>query len=240
MRYIPTTASTVEALKKQAKRLQRQHGGKRAEALDRAARSAGYDHWHHVTLCLGAGTNDETIAALDKECQLVLDAASADRTKIIVTGPELLADPLILFSALGDAWMLEPTEGLQSCLRFRGEVQPRSFASRNGRVEIAWDGSFELDGPFFRIQSGHPVVGDRVIGGYPLGELREIIDKASPERRYADVFLQPDAQELTPELIEELVGRGWDRDQLRKEASRGMRYLPSRDSLVMTPIHGRA
>ena len=181
MRYIPTTAAGVDVMKKQAKRLQAQRGGKRAENLDQVARAAGYDHWHHVTLCLASGTNDETIAALETECQLVLDAANAGATKIILTGPELLAQPLILFSALGDAWMLEPTEGLQSCLRFGGEVQPSSFASRNGRVEIAWDGTFDLEGAFFRIESGHPAIGTRAIGGYPLDLIREAIDRDAPK-----------------------------------------------------------
>jgi hypothetical protein len=238
MRYIPTTAAAVAVMKKQAKRLQAQRGGKRAENLDRVARIAGYDHWHHVTLCLASGTNDETIAALEAECQLVLDAASAGVTKIILTGPELLAQPLVLFSARGDAWMLEPTEGLQSCLRFGGEVQASSFASRNGRAEIAWDGTFELEGAFFRVESGHPAIGVQVIGGYPLDLVREAIDRGSPERRYEDVFGQGDARELTSEFIEELVLQGWKRDQLEEGAGRGMRYLPSRDSLVLTPQHG--
>lgn len=51
MRYIPTSAATVDSLKKQAKKLQRTGGGKHVDLLDRVARGAGYDHWHHVTLC---------------------------------------------------------------------------------------------------------------------------------------------------------------------------------------------
>ena len=51
MRFIPTTPDKVEALKKQAKRLQRTGRGKHTELLDRVARGAGYEHWHHVLIC---------------------------------------------------------------------------------------------------------------------------------------------------------------------------------------------
>ena len=43
MRYVPTSAATAEALKKQAKKLQRKSGGKHAGLLDRIAHGAGYN-----------------------------------------------------------------------------------------------------------------------------------------------------------------------------------------------------
>ena len=51
MRAIHTPDAIVESLRKKAKKLQRNGAGKHTELLDRVARSAGYDHWHHVTLC---------------------------------------------------------------------------------------------------------------------------------------------------------------------------------------------
>ncbi len=65
MRFIKTTPAQVEALKKQAKCIQRNGGGKHADLLNRVARSAGYDHWHHVCLCLA---ETEQIRALGSSC----------------------------------------------------------------------------------------------------------------------------------------------------------------------------
>jgi hypothetical protein len=51
MRYLPTPDEVVERLKKQAKKLQRSGAGKHSDLLNRAAKQAGYDHWHHVVKC---------------------------------------------------------------------------------------------------------------------------------------------------------------------------------------------
>ena len=77
MRFIPTTAEAVESLKKQAKKLQRKSGGKHTEALDRVARGAGYNHWHHVTLCLNQGSKSNPFDALKAECALMIEAAAS-------------------------------------------------------------------------------------------------------------------------------------------------------------------
>ena len=110
MRFIHTTATTVESLKKQAKKLQRKAGGKHADALDRVAHGAGYSHWHHVTLCLTQSSAASSFEALQAECSLVIKAAREGVTKLVMTGPEVLSRPLILFAWEGDAWMLEPEE----------------------------------------------------------------------------------------------------------------------------------
>lgn len=49
MRYLPTPDEVVERLKKQAKKLQRSGAGKHSDLLNRIAKQAGYDHWHHVS-----------------------------------------------------------------------------------------------------------------------------------------------------------------------------------------------
>ena len=48
MRYIPTSDAVVERLRKQAKKVQRSGGGKHTDLLNKVAKAAGYDHWHHV------------------------------------------------------------------------------------------------------------------------------------------------------------------------------------------------
>lgn len=53
MQHIPTTATAAEKLKRQAKTLRKTTGSSLAVALDAVAKQNGYDHWKHVTDCLG-------------------------------------------------------------------------------------------------------------------------------------------------------------------------------------------
>ena len=131
MRYIPTSAATVDSLKKQAKKLQRKAGGKHADLLNRVAKSAGYDHWHHVTLCVKQAEAQRGLGALEAECEAAVRAARDGRDVIVLTGPEVVAVPLILLASQGDAWLLDPEENLALCLMFRGERMKWSFRGRS-------------------------------------------------------------------------------------------------------------
>lgn len=233
MRYIPTSTATVDSLKKQAKKLQRRGGGKHSDLLNRVARGAGYDHWHHVTLCQRETEEQEGFGRLNAEIDLIIRAADAGESKIIVTGPEMVTVPLVLFASQGDAWMLDVTEGSAMCLIWRGEVLERGIRDAGRHIEIAWDGSFSLIGDAFTVETDHADIGTRAIHGYPLRELREAIDSAqSFDKRLSLIFGQEGAQELTPELVEALVAQGWQRDVLEAGVQDGARYSPSRNSLL--------
>lgn len=233
MRFIPTSAATVESLKKQAKKLQRKVGGKHTEALDRVARGAGYNHWHHVTLCLKEASTKNAFDTLQAECDLVIKAAQNGKPLLVMTGPEILDRPLILFACEGDAWMLEPEDNMALCLMFHGERQPFEIQDQPTQIKIGWDGTFELAGDFFTVQTNHATIGSRAIAGFPLDDLRKLIDRAqSVQRRIQDVILQTDAIDLTPEIISELVRSGWNEEDLHKNARAGARYSPSRNSLL--------
>lgn len=239
MRYIPTSAGTVDSLKKQAKKLQRKAGGKHAEQLNRVAKSAGYDHWHHVTQCLQQTEAKTGLEALEAECEIVLRAAREGIEKIIMTGPEALSIPLVLFASQGDAWLLDPDEERALCLMFGGQQQDRAFNDSGPEVEIAWDGPYALDGDAFSVTTEHALIGTRVIMGYPLAELRRVIDKAqSFDKRFNTLILQEDAVDLTPELIERLLADGWDAKMIEDGARDGARYSPSRNSLLYPQVFG--
>ena len=206
-----------ENLKKQAKRLQRKSGGKHAELLNRVAKSAGYDHWHHVTQCLQEFEQQRGVDALDAECELVLKAAREGVDKFTVTGSEVLPVPFVLFASQGDAWLLDPDAGLALCLMFGGQQKERHFHDTARRIEIGWDGPFRLDGPNFIVETELPAVGTRVILGYPLDNLRTHLDRAqSAHRKFEDVFLQHGAEDLSPDLVERLVTEGWSREVLEE------------------------
>lgn len=51
MHFIPTTATVVRKIKLAAREFQRSSSLSLSEALNRAAQDAGYDNFHHVTVC---------------------------------------------------------------------------------------------------------------------------------------------------------------------------------------------
>lgn len=110
MRFIPTTPAQVEDLKKKAKRLQRNGGGKHTDLLDRVAKGAGYDHWHHVRRCLAETEQIKAPRRLLPEIEGVVQAAIDGTAKIVMTGPDALASRQFVLMATedGDAWLLDP------------------------------------------------------------------------------------------------------------------------------------
>ena len=234
MRYIPTPDAIVERLRKQAKKLQRSGGGKHADLLNRVAKQAGYDHWHHVVQCNAEVRAKEDLLTIRGECEAIVAAELRGEAKAVMTGPELEVGLFVLFSTgIGDAWLLEPDEQLAMCLAWRGTPQESGIRDIPGRMEIQWDGAYELLGDFFRVETEHPLIGTRAIGGYPLDRVRELIDRAqSFEAKFDAVIAQTDAMEMTAEVIAQMAKQGWSEAELSKMKDEGFRYSPSRNSLV--------
>lgn len=239
MRFIPTTASKVESLKKKAKALQRNGGGKHAQLLDRIARGAGYEHWHHVTLCLRETEGVRNERSLVGTIERVLNAEREGQVCMVGTGSETArAQPFLLFSTgLGDAWLLDPVGSRACCLMWHGERQSPDIRDLPDRLEIVWEGSFALRGPFFEVDLDHPLIGQRAIAGYPVGTLRQQLAHVTPVERVAsEVIDRADAVPLSPETMGQLVRGGWKRQQLEEAARHGALYSPARDSILFPPV----
>lgn len=241
MRFIKTTPAQVEALKKQAKRLQRNGGGKHADLLNRVARSAGYEHWHHVRLCQEETEQINGPRQLLPEIEGIIKAALSGRGKIVATGPEALASRqfVLLATEDGDAWLLDPEDDKALCLVWHGERQDVVIQDLPTQIKILWHGDFELNGAFFSVQTDHPAVGSRYIAGYPMAELREALDRArSADKRIEQIFGNEDGVDLTPEIIRQLVGQGWDEASLMEADSKGARYSPVRNTVLYPAVFG--
>lgn len=235
MRFIPTSTAKVESLKKQAKRLQRNGGGKHADLLNRVARTAGYEHWHHVTLCFRETEGVSADRSLMGTVEKIVQSELAGHALIVGTGSEAsTSQPFILFaSGIGDAWMLDPFGQKAVCLVWRGERQSPTVRETPERLEIEWEGTYGLLNEFFSVDLTHPLIGRRAIAGYPVEQLRSLILSVQPVERTIDqVIRQDDAVELSPEIIRQLTKMGWSADQLTAAARQGARYSPSRDSVV--------
>jgi len=77
MNFLPTTATAVEKLKRQAKDLRRTTGTSLAVAQDAVAKQHGYMHWKHVTECLKRTPSHRHNRPLPKHLLDWLDRAAA-------------------------------------------------------------------------------------------------------------------------------------------------------------------
>jgi hypothetical protein len=240
MRYLLTPDETVEHLKKQAKKLQRSGAGKHSELLNRVARRAGYDHWHHVVQCNERGKGADQIRTIRVECEAIIAAELRGEAKVVMTTAGVACPPFVLFSTgIGDAWLLEPDEALAMCLVWQGERQTIGLREDPARLEVEWDCAYELLGDFFHVESEHPLIGTRAIGGYPLDEVQKLLDRAqSTMTKMAAVIGQVDATEITPEVMRQMGRRGWSDQELLRLKEEGWRYSPSRDSLLGPVMSG--
>lgn len=234
MRYIPTPDEVVERLKKQAKKLQRSGAGKHSDLLNRVAKQAGYDHWHHVVKCNENAQAAAQMRFIRDECEAIIAAELRGDVKIVVTKHGPACPPFVLFSTgVGDAWLIEPDEQLAMCLLWHGEREVIGVSEDPSRIEVAWDGGYELLGDFFHVETNTPKIGDRAIAGYPLDAVREALDKAqSTVTKMASVIGQFDAVEIDDQIVAQMVKKGWSAEEVLKMKADGFRYSPGRDSLL--------
>lgn len=85
--------------------------------------------------------------------------------------------PLILFSTQsGDAWVLDPADGLALRLAQQGDPLPSRIIETPERYLIQWDRTYRIDGDAFICldSAGREVV----IVGYPVAEISHAIEQA--------------------------------------------------------------
>lgn len=237
MRHIPTSAEQLERLRKQAKKLKRVGGGKHADLLNKVARGAGYDHWHHALQCHERFNELRGLALLRQECDAIVAAEISGDIRVVLTGPQVGVGPFIAFSTgIGDAWLLDPEDQLAMCLVWRSQKIAPDLKEDPKRLMIGWHGAYEILGDMFRIESDLPEIGTRAVIGYPLEGIRTMIDKIqSFERKFDAVIAQSDAVDLTLEVIARLSRQGWSEETLRQAQEEGHRYSPSRNTML-TPV----
>jgi hypothetical protein len=87
-------------------------------------------------------------------------------------------DPLIFFSTeTGDAWVLDPEDGLALCLAQGGEAQPFTITETTTTFSVEWKANYQIDGDIFIVteRSGRT----RAISGYPTSEILRAARRAA-------------------------------------------------------------
>lgn len=233
MRFIPTTTDEVDAMKKQAKRMQRAGHSKHAELLDLVACGAGYKDWHHVSWCLKRAVISKNDRRLADQIERVVQAALRGDTDVVVTGPEATpSQPFILFSTeWGDAWLLDPLGCGAACLVWIGDRQASPIIHAVDELSIRWAGRFDFSGPFFNAPM-LPELGTRHIEGPAIEEVRRLLERIqAASERGQSVFSCFDAVPITESIVESLVRSGWKRTDVRAAMRDGGQYSPSRRSV---------
>jgi hypothetical protein len=96
-----------------------------------------------------------------REVDYIVARAAQFDSRVVTLGE------LVFFStASGDAWMLDPEDGL--ALKQAGNRNPAKIVETASRFAIEWTASYRLDGDAFVTMDGS---GKRVILGYPVEEV---------------------------------------------------------------------
>jgi hypothetical protein len=104
---------------------------------------------------------------ITREAARILRLAQDYEARIVVLGP------LIFFSTrTGDAWMLDPEDGLALCLARDGDELPFTITETGARFSIEWDAHYRIDENAFVVieRSGRV----RTISGYPTKKLQRL------------------------------------------------------------------
>jgi hypothetical protein len=107
-------------------------------------------------------------ANVTREANNIIRLAQANEAHVATLGA------LLFFSTqTGDAWMLDPGDGLAPCLAWDGETQPFKITETSTQFGIEWTATYRIDGDIFIIaeQSGR----SRTILGCPTDEISQAI-----------------------------------------------------------------
>jgi hypothetical protein len=98
-----------------------------------------------------------------REVDYIVARAAQFDSRVVTLGQ------LVFFStATGDAWMLDPDDGLALKLAEAGDRNPVKIVDTANRFAIEWTASYLIDGDAFVTMDGS---GQRVILGYPIQEV---------------------------------------------------------------------
>ena len=102
---------------------------------------------------------------ITNEAEHVIDLAQTYDARVITLGA------LVFFSTeTGDAWMLDPEDGLALCLARDGERQPFTIHETSTNFRIEWTADYHIEDDVFIVsdQSGRI----KQIFGYPTREIQ--------------------------------------------------------------------
>jgi len=106
------------------------------------------------------------------EANYIIGRAKNNDARVIVLGP------VVFFSTeTGDAWMLDPEDGLALCLARGGETQPFTITETTTNFSIEWEATYQIDGDVFIVAERSGQI--RSVLGYPTREILRATRRAA-------------------------------------------------------------
>lgn len=106
--------------------------------------------------------------SLKKEANYIVRQAQLRDARVVQIGP------LVFFSTeTGDAWLLDPQDGLSLCLAESGERQSYVISETGANFTIEWNSEFYIGNNTFTVS--YPSGKVKTITGYPLEALLKSI-----------------------------------------------------------------
>ncbi len=203
MKYIHTTADTLEHLRRQAKKRQSKQGGKIADLLNRAAQEAKYQNWRHAENCYQAGERFGR-TPLTEECHTVVEHTRAGQDYVTATGFETaLPSAYLLFNTdRGDAWLYDVFSQQALCLMHkRQDIPPAPITFADKRFSIPWDGQIDRSTPIPSLDPATEAARVKLGGRYLFPEYVSLMleDLGSQAARQAHQFFQNEHGSESPE-----------------------------------------
>jgi hypothetical protein len=102
--------------------------------------------------------------SITREAKYIIARAQEREARVVSVGN------LVLFSTeTGDAWMLDPEDGLALCLARDGDEQSFNIIDTPTNFSIEWNADYRIDGDIFIVADRSGRVG--AIMGYPVVEI---------------------------------------------------------------------
>jgi hypothetical protein len=106
--------------------------------------------------------------SIQGEARYIIERAQEHDARVVMLGP------LVFFSTeTGDAWMLDPEDGLALCLARGGDEQPFTIHEAPTNFGIEWNANYRIEGDLFVVAERTGSV--KSIFGYPVREIAQTI-----------------------------------------------------------------
>jgi hypothetical protein len=247
VKFIQTTVADVEKLKSRAKILKRKFKIKHREALEKAAREAGYLHWHHATLCQTESDRKARNLTLSFLCESMTKDALRGETHYLAFFEPM---PFVLLANGKHTGVLLASESTDCLLlAVDGEEVKWVIEGVGENTKVMWNATYVLQhgnlvatvkatGAVHRIAVDESLLNDRIAesteeyvddGGdltvHDLGELDE-------QSMLRQIFLGEGLEPIDDANKAVLLAKGYSVEMINDAIAAGAQFSRPRQSMI--------
>lgn len=246
MKFIPTTPADLEKLKGRAKLLKRKHNLKHRDALEHAAREAGYLHWHHAVQCQKQSEASARSMSLQFMCECIRHDALKGETHYV--GDTKPFPFVLLTNGLKDAFLLEIEDAKLLVLAEAGVEREFKIDESGPPPAVTWHGTWDVEGERLQVQEPGRTWSVAINGeafhvaleratDFPHVHVHDVEDPNA--QQLLNIMLHGQGLEpITAEIAEQLVRGGYELKAVEHAMLAGAMYSKARNSVFYPPEVG--